>query len=76
MAIKFEIYRDGVRAAAYEPVSAMAVGPEGIPISGDIAFRDGLLIVNRKDDILGKDDSFEREVGAYLGLMPELPRMW
>jgi hypothetical protein len=34
------------------------------------------IIINRKDDILGKDDSFEREVGEYLGLVPELPRMW
>jgi hypothetical protein len=34
------------------------------------------LIVNRKDDVLGKDDSFERQVGEYLGLVPQLPRMW
>jgi hypothetical protein len=34
------------------------------------------MIVNRKDDILGTDDSFEREVGAYLGLVPQLPRLW
>jgi hypothetical protein len=50
MAIKFEIYRDGARASVYEPVAAMAVGPEGIPISGEVVFRDGLLIVNRKDE--------------------------
>lgn len=34
------------------------------------------IIVNRKDDVLGKDDSFEREVGEYLGLVPRLPRNW
>jgi hypothetical protein len=34
------------------------------------------IIVNRKDDILGRDDSFERQVGEYLGLVPQLPRMW
>ena len=50
MAIKFEIYRDGERLTAFEPVAAMAVGPEGIPITGDVVFRDGLLIVNRKDE--------------------------
>lgn len=34
------------------------------------------LILNRKDAVLGKDDSFERQVGAYLGLAPQLPRIW
>lgn len=34
------------------------------------------IIENRKADILGKDDSFEREVGTYLGLTPQLPRLW
>jgi hypothetical protein len=34
------------------------------------------IIENRKDGILGKDDSFEREVGEYLGLVPQLPRLW
>lgn len=50
MAIKFEIYRDGVRSTAFEPVAATAVGPEGIPIPGEVFFRDGLLVVNRKDE--------------------------
>lgn len=34
------------------------------------------VIVNRKHDILGKDDSFEREVGEYLAIVPQLPRLW
>ena len=34
------------------------------------------IIENRKDGILGEDDSFEREVGEYLGLVPQLPRLW
>lgn len=34
------------------------------------------IIENRKDDVLGKDDSFEREVGEYLGMRPRLPRLW
>ncbi|HXE54053.1 MAG TPA: endo-1,4-beta-xylanase [Tepidisphaeraceae bacterium] len=50
MAIKFEIYRDGVRQTTFEPMAAMAIGPEGVPIPGEIVFRDALLIVNRKDD--------------------------
>jgi hypothetical protein len=50
MLVKFEIYRDGQRLTAYEPVCAMAVGPESVPVPGEVAFRDGLLVVNRKDD--------------------------
>ena len=50
MAIKFEIYRDGARVTTFEPVAPMAVGPESVPIPGDVTFRDGLLVLNRKDD--------------------------
>jgi hypothetical protein len=50
MSIKFEIYRDGKRLTTFEPVAAMAVGPESVPVPGEVVFRDGLLIVNRKDD--------------------------
>src|SRR5689334_5510292 len=50
MSIKFEIYRGGTRVTAFEPVAATAVGPESVPIPGEVAFRDGLLVVNRKDD--------------------------
>ena len=50
MAIKFEIYREGNRLAEFNPVAATAVGPESIPVPADISFRDGLLVVNRKDD--------------------------
>jgi hypothetical protein len=48
--IKFEIYRDGERVNAFEPVAAMAVGPESVPIPGEVYFRDGLLVVSRKDE--------------------------
>ncbi|HYJ66776.1 MAG TPA: hypothetical protein VEX15_03860 [Nocardioidaceae bacterium] len=34
------------------------------------------IIVNRQDDVLGKADAFERQVGEYLGLSPQLPRLW
>jgi hypothetical protein len=50
MAIKFEIYRDGARVTAFDPVGATAMGPESVPIPGDVVFRDGVLIVDRKDD--------------------------
>ena len=48
--IKFEIYRQGSRLSAFEPIAAAAIGPESVPISGDVSFKDGLLVVNRKDD--------------------------
>ncbi len=51
MPIKFEIYRDGNRVTVFEPVAATAMGPESLPIPGEIYFRDGLLVVNRKDDM-------------------------
>jgi len=50
MPIFFEIYRDGIRQSRFEPVAATAIGPEGIPIPGEVFFDDGLLIINRKDD--------------------------
>lgn len=50
MPVKFEIYRNGARVNAYEPVAATAIGPESVPISGDVFFKDGLLVVNRKDE--------------------------
>ena len=51
MPIKFEIYRDGNRVSnGFTPVGAMALGPESVPIPGEILFRDGLLIINRTED--------------------------
>jgi hypothetical protein len=50
MALKFEIYRDGIRVLSFEPAAAVAVGPESVPISGDVQFRDGFLVVNRRDE--------------------------
>ncbi len=46
MSIKFEIYRDGARVTTFEPIAATAVGPESVPIAGDVTFKDGLLIVS------------------------------
>lgn len=50
MPIKFEIYRDGVRVNAFEPIAATAVGPESVPIPGDVSFKDGLLIVSGTEE--------------------------
>ena len=50
MPIKFEIYRDGVRVMGFAPISVMAMGPESVPIPGDIVFKEGLLILSRGDD--------------------------
>ena len=50
MPIKFEIYREGTRVTAFEPQAATAIGPESVPITGEVSFREGLLTINRKDD--------------------------
>jgi len=50
MSIKFEIYRDGKRLTTYVPVNAMAMGPESVPIPGDVSFKDGLLTLSTPDD--------------------------
>src|SRR6476646_11165848 len=50
MPVKFEIYRDGNRLSSFTPVAAIAMGPESVPIPGDVAFKDGLLTVSRTDD--------------------------
>ena len=39
MPIKFEIYRDGARVMNYVPVGAIAIGPESVPIPGDVSFK-------------------------------------
>lgn len=50
MAIKFEIYREGARVSAFEPIGATAMGPESVPIAGEVYFREGVLTVDRSDD--------------------------
>ena len=42
--IKFEIYKNGQRVTQFEPISAMAVGPESAPIPGEVQFKDGFLV--------------------------------
>jgi len=49
-ALKFEIYRDGKRLEQFVPAAAMAVGPDSVPIPGEVTFADGLLVVSRTDD--------------------------
>src|SRR4051812_30110696 len=50
MPVKFEIYRDGNRLSSFTPVAAIAMGPESVPIPGDVSFKDALLVVSRTDD--------------------------
>ena len=50
MITRFEIYRDGERLREFVPVNAMAVGPESVPTTGQVSFRDGLLLLSRTDD--------------------------
>jgi hypothetical protein len=49
MAIRFEIYRQGKRVTSFNPVAATAMGPESVPISGSVSFRDGQLVLTRAD---------------------------
>jgi hypothetical protein len=50
MPIKFEIYRDGNRVTTFVPQGAIAIGPESVPIAGDVSFKDGLLVVDKADE--------------------------
>jgi hypothetical protein len=50
MALAFEIYKDGQRVTSFTPVAAIAMGPESVPIPGQVEFKDGLLVVSRTED--------------------------
>ena len=51
MPLKFEIYKDGSRLTSFTPVAAMAMGPESVPIPGEVTFnKDGHLVLSRTDD--------------------------
>jgi hypothetical protein len=50
MPVNFEIYRHGQRLPDYQPVAAYIVGPESVPVTGEIALREGLLTVSRADN--------------------------
>src|SRR3954468_14256703 len=50
MPIKFEIYAQGKRQLNFTPVAPMAMGPESVPIPGEVVFRDGLLVMTRNEE--------------------------
>src|SRR4051794_24494607 len=50
MPIKFEIYQNGKRLMNYAPIAPMAMGPESVPIPGEVAFRDGMLVMSRNEE--------------------------
>lgn len=50
MTLKFEIYKNGERVRQFTPIDALAVGPESVPWSGSVAFKDELLVVSRTED--------------------------
>jgi hypothetical protein len=50
MSIKFEIYRDGSRVINFAPQGAIAIGPESVPIPGEVHWKDGLLVCEKTDD--------------------------
>jgi hypothetical protein len=50
MPIKFELFQDGRKLTQFAPVGAMAMGPESVPIPGEVSFRDGQLVVTRNEE--------------------------
>lgn len=72
--IRFEVYRNGARQTAFEPAAATAVGPESVPVPGEVFFRDGLLVVNRKDE-QAVGVSLLWDVGAVGAYMMETTRL-
>ncbi|HEX2974155.1 MAG TPA: endo-1,4-beta-xylanase [Tepidisphaeraceae bacterium] len=65
--MRFEIYRQGKRVDDFRPVAAYVVGPESVPIPGEISLDDGYLVVGRSDEIpLGVSLLWDAgTVGAY-----------
>jgi hypothetical protein len=51
MPVKFEIFRDGQRVSNFQATAAFAVGPESVPIPGEISVKDGTLTVSRVDEV-------------------------
>jgi hypothetical protein len=74
MPIKFEIYRAGQILTAFTPMAAIAVGPESVPIPGEVVFQDGLLKVIRTDEIAA-GVSLLWEAGAAGTYMLETTRL-
>ncbi len=50
MPVRFEVYKSGQRLSSFQPVGAYAVGPESVPMVGEVAFKDGLLNISRTDN--------------------------
>ena len=48
--LRFEVYRDGQRVMNFQPQGAMVIGPESMPMPGDVTFQDGLLVAERSDE--------------------------
>ena len=42
--------KTGNRALSFQPVGAIAIGPESVPIAGEVHMRDGLLTIEKTDD--------------------------
>ncbi len=50
MAVKFAVYKDGQQLQSFTPVAPVVLGPESVPIAGEVILRDGHLIANRADE--------------------------
>lgn len=49
MSLKFEVFSNGQRLQQFTPRFASAMGPESVPMPGEVVFRDGLLELTRTD---------------------------
>lgn len=50
MAVKFVIFKDGQQVQSFTPVAPIVLGPESVPIAGEVVFRDGVLLASRADE--------------------------
>jgi len=64
--IKFEVYRDGTRVTDFKPVAVVAMGSESVPMAGEVAWRDGLLVLERRDGRTGAGARKEYPLAAIV----------
>jgi hypothetical protein len=50
MPIRFAIFREGKQLTSFTPVAAMAIGPESVPVAGDVTVAEGLLCVRTSEE--------------------------
>ena len=48
--LRFEVYRNGQRVMNFAPAAPIVMGPESVPIPGDLTVQNGLLVVSRTEE--------------------------